>query len=108
MMLQGRFPSAIFDWKKGDLRVQAGLEDLIRQECPELILESQRSCFGHSVYVEIAEPEWLGAKVFGYIHSIESQQGDTITMETVDADPATQTFIVNALIGCLGMRSTAD
>ncbi len=102
--LRKQFPSTLVDWVKGDARVQRGLDDMISKNCPDLILQSQKSCFGHIAYIEICEPHWCGGRASSYVLSMEPLQGDTLTVDIQADRSEIEGEIVTALMRCLGME----
>ena len=68
--LRKQFPSTLVDWDKGDARVQRQLDDLIANNCPELILQSQQTCFGHMA-LELAIEKGTGLAAEKRVLAIE-------------------------------------
>jgi hypothetical protein len=101
--LRKQFPSTLVDWDKGDARVQRRLDDLIANNCPDLILQSQQTCFGHMAYIEICEPHWSGGRASSYVLSMEPLQGDTLAVEIQADCSEKEEEIAMEIMCCLGM-----
>jgi hypothetical protein len=56
-------PTSLIDWIRGNKEVDDSLQRLISMGAPDVILESHRSLFGRTVYVEWSFPEFPNRRV---------------------------------------------
>jgi hypothetical protein len=98
------FPSAMIDRERGDGHVQEGLDRLISQGAPDVILESHRSYFGNVVFASVSEARWEGATATSYLHRMWPPLGDAMFFDVEGAaDERIVAFIAGELAAALGM-----
>lgn len=98
--LQRHFPTAKVDRERGDAHVQKRLEDLIAMGAPEVVLDSQRSLFGHVVFIEISARHWSSATATSYLQTLEPPLGDRTCFEI---DGAADQAALDAIAAELGV-----
>lgn len=103
------FPSAIIDRDRGNAHVQAGLDRLIDDGAPAVILESHRAYFGNVIYASVGESHWKGVTATSYLHRIWPPLGDAVTFDVQgNAGDATVGSLVRELGTALGMVPCSD
>jgi hypothetical protein len=103
------FPSAVIDRDRGNAHVQAGLDRLIDDGAPAVILESHRAYFGNVIYASVGESHWKGVTATSYLQRIWPPLGDTVTFDVQgSAEHATVDSIARELGVALGMSPYSD
>lgn len=102
--LLGHFPQAVIDRPRADAYVQSGLERLIDQEAPDVILEAHRRYFGNVIFASVSDEHWEGVTATSYLHTMWPDLGDTVSFE-MNPDPGSETgrVIANELAVALDM-----
>ncbi len=97
------FRQVRFDWVLGDAKVRENYHQMFARGTPEIILQSQRSLFGESVWVSIrdgAEEDWVEFLLFPY--------SDVWIEYRSATDREKQLVTVNAIAGLIGYRVATE